>query len=165
MPREVLAAKLKEGEIISKEDDDGIVVLKWRDTRDVRLLFTKLPPTMVPVERRCKNRIQPEEKQAGEEQVEEGQRHETEEERDQTEGERHQARRQRSSRVKEKPMAVIAYNKGKGGIDLSDQMTSYGSISRKGVKWYRKLAIELLLGMSVVNAWVIHKEITKKTYR
>ena len=44
---------------------------------------------------------------------------------------------------------------------LSDQMASYATTLRKGVKWYRKLATELLLGMSVVNAWVVYKEVTK----
>ena len=41
-------------------------------------------------------------------------------------------------------------------------MGSYVTTLRKGVKWYRKLAIELLLGMAVVNAWVAYKEGTKK---
>ena len=34
-PKEVLMAKLRRSEMIAKEDQDGIVVLKWRDTRDV----------------------------------------------------------------------------------------------------------------------------------
>ena len=36
------------------------------------------------------------------------------------------------TRANEKPEAVIAYNKGKSGIDLSDQMASYGTTLRKG---------------------------------
>ena len=40
-------------------------------------------------------------------------------------------------------------------------MASYATTHRKGVKWYQKLAIELLLGMSVVNALVVFKEVTK----
>ena len=41
-------------------------------------------------------------------------------------------------------------------------MASYVTTLRKGVKWYRKSATELLLGMAVVNAWVVYKEATKK---
>ena len=36
-----MAAKLKKREMISREDEYGIVVLKWKDTRDVGMLSTK----------------------------------------------------------------------------------------------------------------------------
>lgn len=51
------------------------------------------------------------------------------------------AHTQKPSRKKEKskPLAVLAYNNGKVGIDLSDQICSYATTLRKGVKWYRKL--------------------------
>lgn len=65
-------------------------------------------------------------------------------------------------RATEKPLAVLEYNKGKAGIDLSDQMASYSNTLRKGLKWYRKLAIELLLGLSVVNAFTVYKAATNK---
>ena len=68
-----------------------------------------------------------------------------------------QRRRQRAT---EEPLAILEYKKGKGGIDFSDQMASYATTLRKGVKWYRKLATELLLGVSVVNARVVYKEVT-----
>lgn len=54
-----------------------------------------------------------------------------------------------------KPPSVIDYNTAKVGVDKSDQMTCYNSILRKSTKWYRKLAFELLLGTSMVNAWVL----------
>lgn len=63
---------------------------------------------------------------------------------------------------KKKPRAIHFYNKGKCGIDLSDQMASYATSLRKGVKWYRKLATELLLGISVVNSWVVYKAATHR---
>ncbi|KAB7507119.1 hypothetical protein Anas_11487 [Armadillidium nasatum] len=47
IPREVLDAKLRKGDIVSKEDENGIVVLKWKDQRDVRLLTTKHRTEMV----------------------------------------------------------------------------------------------------------------------
>nr|CAH7723771.1 unnamed protein product [Callosobruchus chinensis] len=50
----------------------------------------------------------------------------------------------------EKPVAGIEYNKAKSSVDLSDQMASYDSALRKTVKWYRKIAIELIFG----TAWL-----------
>ena len=61
-----------------------------------------------------------------------------------------------------KPLAVLAYNRGKDGVDLSEQMASYVITLRKGLKWYRNLATELLLEMAVVNAWAAYKKTTKK---
>lgn len=54
-----------------------------------------------------------------------------------------------------KPISVIDYNFAKKGVDLSDQFSSYYTPLRKTKKWYRKLAIELLLGTTVVNSWLI----------
>lgn len=47
---EVMLAKLKNGEIISKRDENGTVVLKWKDTRDVRMLSTKHSPIMADIQ-------------------------------------------------------------------------------------------------------------------
>lgn len=55
-----------------------------------------------------------------------------------------------------KPESVMAYNKSKKGVDVSDQYTTYYSPLRKSKKWYRKLAFELITGLSVVNAWVLY---------
>ena len=61
-----------------------------------------------------------------------------------------------------KPLAVIEYNEGKCGIDYSDQMVFYVTTIRKGIKWYRKLGIQLLLEISVVNALTVYKIATRK---
>lgn len=61
-----------------------------------------------------------------------------------------------------KPLAVVEYNEGKCGIDYSDQMVSYATTIRKGIKWYRKLGIQFLLGISVVNALTVYKIATRK---
>jgi hypothetical protein len=45
-----------------------------------------------------------------------------------------------------KPKMVTDYNDGKASINLSAQFASYGSCLRKTVKWYRKVAVELILG-------------------
>lgn len=57
-----------------------------------------------------------------------------------------------------KPKCIIAYNKAKKGVDLSAQMSSYHSVLRKGLKWYRKLIFELLFGTCVINSWVIYNK-------
>ncbi|GLV46243.1 hypothetical protein CBL_12320 [Carabus blaptoides fortunei] len=59
-----------------------------------------------------------------------------------------------------KPKAVIDYNKAKKGVDYSDQMSSYHTVLRRGLKWYRKLLFELLFGTSLVNAWLIYNKIS-----
>ncbi|KAL6433497.1 hypothetical protein ACFW04_006540 [Cataglyphis niger] len=45
----------------------------------------------------------------------------------------------------EKPKMIVDYNLGKSSVDLLNQMIAYSSPLRKTLKWYRKLAIELLL--------------------
>uniref|UniRef100_A0A182RWV0 PiggyBac transposable element-derived protein domain-containing protein n=1 Tax=Anopheles funestus TaxID=62324 RepID=A0A182RWV0_ANOFN len=128
IPRCVLNAKLKRGEIISRENNEGVVVLKWKDIRDLRILSTKHAPSLVSVNKTHLRR----------------------------------STKRQHKRALQKPEAVLEYNRAKCGIDLSDQMGAYATTLRKGVKWYRKLAIELLLGTSVVNAWVIYKAATKQ---
>lgn len=62
--------------------------------------------------------------------------------------------------IKLKPKVVIDYNRGKGYIDLCDQMGSYSSCLRRGVKWYRKVAIDIICNTSLLNAFSIYKEVT-----
>jgi hypothetical protein len=58
-----------------------------------------------------------------------------------------------------KPQIIIDYNKGKAGIDLSDQLSNYNSSVQKSIRWYHKVAIELLFGTSIVNALLIYNKI------
>lgn len=122
MPRFVMSYPLKRGQMIAREDDNGIVVLKWRDVRDVRILSTKHAPVMA--------------------------------------SNSNSTHRGRSS--KQKPLAVLAYNNGKTRINRSDQMVSYATTIRKSIKWYRKLALHLLLGTSIVNAHIVYQRATNK---
>lgn len=46
-PVEVLRAKLKKGQVVAKEDQNGIVLLTWRDAREVRMLSTMHAPDLV----------------------------------------------------------------------------------------------------------------------
>ncbi|CAH1994114.1 unnamed protein product [Acanthoscelides obtectus] len=61
-----------------------------------------------------------------------------------------------------KPKCVTDYNKAKKGVDYSDQMSSYHSVLRRGLKWYRKVMNEFLFGTCIVNAWIIFNRISKK---
>jgi len=51
-----------------------------------------------------------------------------------------------------KPVAVLYYNEAKQGIDVSEQMISYHRCLRKTIRWFHKVAIDVLLGTAVVNA-------------
>ena len=57
-----------------------------------------------------------------------------------------------------KPQVVLDYNEGKQGIDLSDQLSAYYTCLRRSIKWYHKVAFELIFGTSVVNSYLIYKE-------
>ena len=159
MPKEVLLAKLKKGEMVCQEDQNGIVIVKWKDTRDVRLLSTKHAPEMVPVNL---PKIQTQSFASQDQATAAAATADMQPQPSTSRTEPTTMDRKRKSRkVTSKPLVVLAYNKGKAGIDLSDQMASYATTLRKGIKWYRKLAIELLLGTAVVNAWVLYKHASK----
>jgi hypothetical protein len=57
-----------------------------------------------------------------------------------------------------KPSVVLDYNKGKQGIGLSDQLSTYYTCLRWSKKWYLKVAFEMIFGVSIVNAYLIYKE-------
>lgn len=59
-----------------------------------------------------------------------------------------------------KPKVVVDFNKGKSPIDLSDQMCSYSNPLRRSVKWYRKVVLDTLLNIAVVNAHVLYTQVT-----
>ena len=61
----------------------------------------------------------------------------------------------------EKPKNIIQY-KYKSYIDISDQLKSYNSSLRRGLKWYRKLAIEMLLETAIVNAHSLHQHVANE---
>ena len=67
--------------------------------------------------------------------------------------------------VCDKPMVVADYNRGKCAIDLSDQMIAYSTPHRRILKWYIKLALELLLNTSISNTVIFYKQATKTKIR
>ncbi|XP_024223930.1 uncharacterized protein LOC112212956 [Bombus impatiens] len=63
--------------------------------------------------------------------------------------------------VCDKPMVVVDYNRGKYAVDLSDQMIAYSTPHGRTLKWYIKLALQLLLNTSISNAMILSKQATK----
>lgn len=60
-----------------------------------------------------------------------------------------------------KPPSIIMYNENKKGVDFSDQMTAYYSTLLRGLKWYRKLMMNVLFGTCIVNAWIVHEMVNE----
>ncbi|XP_060878894.1 uncharacterized protein LOC132951162 [Metopolophium dirhodum] len=55
---------------------------------------------------------------------------------------------------------VMDYNKAKGFVDISDLRNSYHSPFRRSIKWYRKIAFEILLNSSVLNTLTLFTAVT-----
>lgn len=69
----------------------------------------------------------------------------------------------RSGCSSSKPIAIVDYNEAKSFIDVSDQKASYASTVRKGVKWYRKIGIEVLTNTAIiVNSHFVFQKVTGK---
>ncbi|KAI4482020.1 hypothetical protein M0804_009039 [Polistes exclamans] len=56
---QVLLTKLKRGQIIAKENNHGITIIKWKDKKDILVLSTKHSSEMVNVECRSGRKIKP----------------------------------------------------------------------------------------------------------
>lgn len=67
-----------------------------------------------------------------------------------------------SKLVVECPAALKTYNEYMGGVDLADQMSTPYDLDRKSDKWWKKVFYKLLL-TSVVNAWILEREIHHRT--
>lgn len=61
-----------------------------------------------------------------------------------------------------KPKAIVDYNKANTFIDVSDQMSSYSTSVRRSLKWYRKIAVEMITGTCVVNACYLFNKNNEK---
>ena len=42
-------------------------------------------------------------------------------------------------------------------------MSFYYAALRRGIKWYRKVALELITGTAIVNSWILHKNSAGKS--
>lgn len=107
-PKTVINKRLKKEELITKQSEHGITVLKRCDKSDILVLSTLHGDETARVEHFRGN--------------------------------------------VNKPRAIIDYNAAKSSTDLSDQLSNYGTPLRRSMKWYHKVAIELLLGAALVNA-------------
>lgn len=116
-PENVVKKKLKKGEIIASQSNNNVVILKWRDKRDILLIATKHSDQIIEIQKRNK--------------------------------------------IIKKPLVVEDYNTGKSYIDRSDQMSSYSTPLKKTIKWYKKVAFDILLSTSSVNALSLFKSVTK----
>lgn len=59
------------------------------------------------------------------------------------------------------PEAIIFYNKFMGGVDKSDQYSTYYQVDRKSNKWWKRMFNRLLL-ITVSNSWILYKQINEK---
>lgn len=116
-PPNVVVKKLKKGEVVAQQKD-GVMVLKWKDKRDLLMISTKHDASCIDVPKR--------------------------------------------GLIQRKPKVVMDYNDGKSFIDRNDQMGSYASPLRKSMKWYRKIAFDVILTTSVVNALSLFQTVTSK---
>ena len=63
--------------------------------------------------------------------------------------------------VCDKPMVLVDHNRENCAVDLSDQLIAYSTPHRRTLKWYIKLALELLLNTSISNAMILYKQAIK----
>ena len=91
--------ELQRGDMVSKQEQNGIVVPKWKGVCDVRLLSTKHEPK--------NGRLQDNRK--------------LEEAEPLSQLGLSRGARRKTRRTVRKPEGILAYNKGKIGIDISDQ--------------------------------------------
>jgi len=116
-PKDVINAKLKKGEIKSSQNENNIVIMKWKDKRDVLMLSTKHKDNLIETTNKRAQKLF-------------------------------------------KPKMVMDYNKAKGFVDISDLRNSYHSPLRRSLKWYRKIAFEILLNTSLLNALTLFNTVT-----
>lgn len=128
IPGFLLRNSLKKGEVDSREDNNGIFVLKWKDLKEVLLLSSKHTPALV----NNRSDTGPIESNSF------------------------------GYRSKSRPSAVLAHERKKAGTIVSDQTEAYINSIRKGIECFRKIGLQLIFSISLINAFVIYKMVTKK---
>lgn len=113
-PKALIQKDVNNLEIIGKESNTGVVIIKWYDKKETLMLSTKHTESVAKVPSKRNVKI-------------------------------------------EKPQAVIDYNQA--FEDLTDSSIGYSNCLKRGLKWYRKIAVELLLGSAMVNAFLLYKKI------
>lgn len=103
--QDVIQKKLKRKELIARQNKSSVTVLKFKDKRDVLMLFTMHTDVILP---------------------------------------------------SQKSEIICEYNKIKGYVDLSDQMSFYTPFVQKTIKWYLKIYFHLITQTALVNAWKLY---------
>ena len=67
-------------------------------------------------------------------------------------------KRDREGNLITKPACVVAYNKGMGGVDRSDQISATCRSVRKHTKWYKKLFF-YIIDIAIVNSFLLFKKL------
>lgn len=72
-------------------------------------------------------------------------------------------RRQKDGTLKtfDCPEAIVFYNEFMGGVDKSDQYSTYYDIDRKSNKWWKRV-FHRLLQIAVSNSWILFQELNGK---
>ncbi len=147
------------GEMISRVTG-GIYVSKWKDKRDVLFLSTKHQPNFaISNEKPGKKLRAVNNVQANSAVVTDSRKRAAIQAKKELIAKLNAYKKQFATKKRQsvlKPTAVIAYNNAKTYIDVSDQIKSYADCTRRGVKWYRKLMIELFCNVAVVNAFIVY---------
>ena len=55
-------------------------------------------------------------------------------------------------------VVIEQYNKNMLGVDKGDQLNSYTDNSRKSMRWFAKVGLELVLGSCMSNIYILHKK-------
>uniref|UniRef100_A0A1B6J0Q3 PiggyBac transposable element-derived protein domain-containing protein n=1 Tax=Homalodisca liturata TaxID=320908 RepID=A0A1B6J0Q3_9HEMI len=60
-----------------------------------------------------------------------------------------------------KPRCVLNYNSAKRAFNVSNQLASNNCCLHKTMKWYRKIALDLITGTAIVNSWFAYQTMVK----
>lgn len=55
------------------------------------------------------------------------------------------------------PSCILEYNSYMGGVDRADQLGKYYTITRKSLKWWKKLAMHII-NMAITNAYILYAQ-------
>ena len=59
---------------------------------------------------------------------------------------------------KKSPVVIEQYNKNILGVDKGDQLNIFTDNSRKSMRWFAWVGLELILGSCMSNTYILHKK-------
>ena len=217
LPNVLLQAQLAVGEAISREDPQGIMIMKWKDSREIWLISTKHGPKMVDVQPQVRaespskgevgspSHLNPDSSnQINSHPTTQAHFHANNQLNSLLNNQAHalashqaiplttnqaiplttnpahphnpahpgcppNSQPETSSKeeakvahIRSKPLAYISYMKGRSVSAIANYYTCAATATRKGMKWSRKLAFDVLFGISVANAFLIYQSVCTK---